>query len=279
MFQQSSLYPSKVLKYLILANVVIYVVDALANGVLQNLLGLNTYLVWNRGDAWRLIGYLFSHDLKSPFHILFNMLMLWMFGAQVLQDLGSRKFLWFYFLTGFFAGLVSLFFDVLTGGYTIYIGASGSILGLLVFYACMYPNREVLVWGLFPIRVKWLVAIIVAMDVLFFGRNQIANITHLGGVFFGFLYFFLYHQRERTLQWWRNWKQHQKSKNTLHLDQKSQAIMKDVDHILEKISKEGMSSLSFQEKRILKQASKIKKEQKEKTVPFPPRKGFLNYPE
>ena len=62
-------------------------------------------------QVWRLATYLFVHDLNTPFlHILFNMLILWMFGTPLVETLGKRKFSWFYIFTGVFSGICTLIF-------------------------------------------------------------------------------------------------------------------------------------------------------------------------
>jgi len=114
--------------------------------------GLVPWLVLH-GWVWQPVTYLFLHG--DPFHILFNMLALWMFGTTLEQDWGSRRFLQYYFLTGVGAGVLT--FLVSIRSQTPTIGASGAIYGLLLAYAVLHPNRVRHVYGIFPVKAKWLV--------------------------------------------------------------------------------------------------------------------------
>lgn len=134
---------------------------------------------------WQLITYQFMHD--GFFHLFFNMLALWMFGAELEQVWGSRKFLIFYLISGIGGGLVNL----LVGSYAPTVGASGSIMGILVGFAMMFPNRPIFMFPFFiPIPAKYFVMIFAAID-LISGMSAtgsgIAHFAHLGGALTGFL--------------------------------------------------------------------------------------------
>ena len=96
------------------------------------------------------------------FHILFNMLALWMFGAELERIWGTRYFLKFYFVTGIGAGVLTVLFSLLPFGFaqqlqhSIIIGASGAIYGLLLAYAIYFPDRPIYMYFVFPIPAKML---------------------------------------------------------------------------------------------------------------------------
>ena len=144
------------------------------------------------GMIWQLVTYSFLHG--GLWHLLLNMLTLWMFGSQEEQDWGSRRFLEYYFFCVIGAALVTV--GVAYTGFgmnplTRTIGASGGIYGLLIAYGMLYVYRELF---LFPIpiliKAKYLVAILIFIVLIstFQPAGGVANFAHLGGLFFGFLY-------------------------------------------------------------------------------------------
>jgi membrane associated rhomboid family serine protease len=183
---------------LIIACVAVYVVQmALAvigpgsdaePGLERLFVSLFGLVPWNvlHGWIWQPVTYLFLHG--DPFHILFNMLALWMFGTTLEQDWGSRAFLKYYFLTGIGAGVLT--FAVSIHSRTPTIGASGAIYGLLLAYALYFPDRPIYMYFVFPIPAKIFVAIMGA--IAFFSSlgeaGGVANATHLGGLLVGYLY-------------------------------------------------------------------------------------------
>ncbi len=145
--------------------------------------------------VWQLVTYLFLHGGFS--HILFNMFALWMFGADLERDWGTRWFLEFYFLCGIGAGLCVVAASVVFGGLDVpTIGSSGAIYGLLMAFGVLYPDRIVLFSFLFPIKAKHFVMIIGALAFMssFAGSSSnVSHVAHLGGMIFG--YFFLMRSR------------------------------------------------------------------------------------
>src|SRR3954462_8007337 len=147
---------STTLKALIAVNVAAFLVTAFAPG-LKDYLGLVPTLVLHQFWVWQLVPYMFLHG--GIFHILFNMLALWMFGAELERIWGSRYFLKFYFVTGIGAAVLTVLFSLLPFGASqqlynsIVIGASGAIYGLLLAYALYFPDRQI--WYLvFPIPAR-----------------------------------------------------------------------------------------------------------------------------
>ena len=144
-----------------------------------------------RGAFWQPFTYLFLHDPHGLFHILFNMLALWMFGTPVEQTWGTRRFLQYYFLCGVGAGACVVVVNLLIGnGYQPTIGASGAIYGLLLAYGMLFPEQEILFMFLFPMKAKYLVVLYGAIAFLgsFQTGGTVSNLAHLGGMIFGFVY-------------------------------------------------------------------------------------------
>ena len=138
---------------------------------------------------WQLVTYLFLHG--GIWHLLVNMLTLWMFGIQLERDWGTRRFLKYYFICGIGAGVFDVALHAVLGDWgTRTIGASGAIMGLLLAFGVMYPNQTVLMNFLFPIKAKYLVMIYAAVELLTsLGQNTgVSSIAHLGGMATGYIY-------------------------------------------------------------------------------------------
>lgn len=158
--------------------------------------------VVQRFQIWQLFTYLFLHDPRGFGHILFNMLTLWMFGADLERSWGARRFLKYYFLCGIGAGICVVIVNYTPFGdpTTRTIGASGAIYGLLMAFGMLYPDTTVLFSFLFPMKAKYFVMIIGAIAFLSsLGANSgISNVAHLGGMLFGYVY--LNSQQRRVAQ-------------------------------------------------------------------------------
>jgi membrane associated rhomboid family serine protease len=184
---------STTLKALIAANVAMFLVTTFARPVI-GYLGLVPELVLHKFWAWQVATYMFLHG--GIFHIVFNMLALWMFGAELERIWGTRYFLKFYFVTGIGAGALTVLFSTLPFAFaqqvqhSIVIGASGSIYGLLLAYALYFPDRPIYMYFVFPIPAKIFVAIMGAIAFLssLSEMGGTANATHLGGLIVGYLF-------------------------------------------------------------------------------------------
>jgi membrane associated rhomboid family serine protease len=184
---------SVALKALIAANVVMFLITSFAHGVVPYL-GLVPTFVLHQFWLWQVATYMFLHG--GIFHIVFNMLALWMFGAELERIWGTRYFLKFYFVTGIGAGILTVLFSTLPFGFaqqvqqSIVIGASGAIYGLLLAYALYFPDRPIYMYFVFPIPAKIFVAIMGA--IAFFSSlsesGGVANATHLGGLLVAYLF-------------------------------------------------------------------------------------------
>ena len=178
-------------KWLLIATIVGFVASLMSRDVIDHL-GLSPQLVIERGWIWQPVTYLFMH--AGMFHILFNMLGVWMFGIELERMWGTRYFLRYYAVTGVGAAAtviaVSLLpFQATAQSYeSITVGASGALYGLLMAYAIYYPDRPILMFLIFPVPAKYFVMIIGAIAFLSGPGGQVSNMAHLGGLLFGYLY-------------------------------------------------------------------------------------------
>ena len=179
-------------KWLLIVNTAVFVLTGLAPRSLDAdiaVLALAPVAVVYHLAFWQLATYLFLHG--GIWHLLFNMLTLWMFGVPLEQDWGTRKFLKYYFLCGIGAGLCDVALHAAIGDWgTRTIGASGAIFGLLLAFGVLYPNQMVLMNFLFPIKAKYMVMIYGAIELwMSIGPNTgVSSIAHLGGMLFGYVY-------------------------------------------------------------------------------------------
>jgi membrane associated rhomboid family serine protease len=148
--------------------------------------------------VWQLVTHLFMHSTEMFSHIIFNMFTLWMFGSIIENYWGSKKFIQFYFICGLAAAIAQLFIQP---HFTVAVGASGAIMGLMAAFACLFPNSPLFILFIpVPIKAKYAIPFFMAID-LFGGvvqveGDQIAHWAHLGGALAGFLLvLFVYKKR------------------------------------------------------------------------------------
>ena len=177
-------------KALIAANVAVFVLQSASNGRMEDLFALwpmqpvdgQSYF-----HVWQIVTYAFLHSTGNLTHLLFNMLGLWMFGAEIERYVGPRRLATCYFASVVTAGLTQLTVPTLLGASPApTIGASGGVFGLLLAYALMFPHRKV-VPLIPPIPMPaWLFAALYAGVELFLGvtgsLSGVAHFAHLGGM-------------------------------------------------------------------------------------------------
>tara|TARA_B100000809_G_scaffold28518_2_gene24788 strand:+ start:18859 stop:19752 length:894 start_codon:yes stop_codon:yes gene_type:complete len=228
---------------------------------------------------WTLITYMFLH--KDLFHMLFNMLVLY-FGSQIFnQFLNEKKLLVTYLLGGLSGGILYvLAFNVFpvfesSVSNSIALGASASVMAILIGAATYVPNFVVKLIFLGNVKLKYIAMVYLVMDIVKIqGSNSGGHIAHLGGAIFGF--FFIQQLKKGndfTLGFSRFldylivmfkprknmkvvYKKQGKTKSNADYNNQKVNNQKKVDSILDKISKSGYDSLSADEKSILFDASK-----------------------
>lgn len=195
-------YLPKVLQILLLANAAVFVIAFLGRGVEIDLGpgygSLTDYIKYFGAfvprvplELWRYVTYMFIH--VDFMHFFFNMLMLWMFGSEVAEWMGTRHFVSMYFFCGIFAALFSFFMCLLGLTNNPIIGASGALMGIFVAYYKFFPERMLLMFFIIPMKIKHAMWVMIALDIFFANSgDMIAHFAHLGGVVAGFLYMALY---------------------------------------------------------------------------------------
>jgi membrane associated rhomboid family serine protease len=177
-------------KSLIAANVVVFALQSMSNGALDGLFALWPLQPLDGVSyfrPWQIITYAFLHSTGNITHLLFNMLGLWMFGAEIERYVGPRRLLACYFASVVTAALSQLFVPMLFHAPpSPTIGASGGVFGLLLAYAFLFPTRKV-VPLIPPIPMPaWLFATLYAAVELFLGvtgtLSGVAHFAHLGGM-------------------------------------------------------------------------------------------------
>lgn len=202
-------------KWLIIVNAVVYFFQVAAQAfspalarALVELCGLIPIAVTRGLRIWQPFTYLFLHG--SFLHILSNMFVLWMFGCDLERYWGRRRFLFYYFLTGAGAGILNVAVKTLGAGgavtpglFTVTIGASGAIYGVLLAFGLLFPDRMIYLWFIIPIPARIFVFIMGAVAFLAsLGAtgDNISHISHLGGMLIGLIYL-----RGRRIVDWRLW--------------------------------------------------------------------------
>ncbi len=250
-------YLTKTVKILIVINVVFFIlIHRLPRVPWLSLFAIVPRYVFVRFRLWQLVTYMFLH--VGLWHLVVNMLMLWFFAPAIEARWGRRQFLFYYFFTGIGAGLCS--FIVAFRSSIPVVGASGAIFGILVAYAIMFPESIILLFFIFPMKIKHAVLILIGINllgVLSSPNSGIAYFAHLGGALFGYLYlkseWIRLHMSYLSLNnvrfWWTRRKFSKKKPPPEDLDQQ-------IDYILDKVSKYGIDSLTKKERKILELKSK-----------------------
>ena len=210
---------------------------------------------------WSLISYMFIHD--NFIHLLFNLIWLHFGGKLFLQYLNQKQLLYTYILGGLFGGILFIIAFNNLPALIPYsenakaLGASASVLAIFFAIATYIPNFQVSIPFIGFIKLKHIALIYIILDFLNIPNGNVGgHIAHLGGAIFGFFYVKQFTQKSaknkqnQFLSYLKNIFNFQKSKN------KKSYKMKEIDLILEKISKSGYNSLTKIEKELLFKSSK-----------------------
>lgn len=266
-------------KRLLVANAAVGAIDLLLTasgqgGVLWKAMAFEPAAVLSR--PWTPLTYMFVH--AGFFHFLFNMLTLFFFGPPLEERWGSREFLKFYLVAGLGGALLSIATPHASIG-----GASGAVYGVMLAYAMYWPDNPVYIWGIFPVKVKWLVlalAAISAFGALASYGSGVAHWAHLGGFVTAFLYLrspwgpspwgavpsSARRKKPRGGGFPASLPGLGRKKSEAPKPQKApgatirppdeQQLLDDVDRILEKISARGLGSLTEEERKRLDEVSR-----------------------
>lgn len=212
---------------------------------------------------WTLVTYMFLHGGLG--HLFFNMLGLYFFGPVLEARLGSRHFLRLYFASGLAGGLLSIAFTPFGQAVVPIIGASGAVFGVELAFAYFWPRQQILIWGVFPIEARWLVAVMTVLSLWggLQGGGGVAHFAHLGGFVGGFLYLKWMERRQQApLREWRarmrpgaprleSVGQAMERYSRIRREQLHEVNRDELDRILDKIGASGMQSLTPAEREFL----------------------------
>ena len=171
---------------LLVLNIVFFVLQMVLGRIFTNAFILISGDIITR--PWILITHMFLHG--SPYHLLFNMYVLFLFGPLLENRIGTKRFFLIYFLSGIIAAIASsLIYPFIFNEPFIALGASGAIMGMLGVIIILMPDLRVLFFFVVPMQL-WMAAIILALIDVFgiFYPMGIANIAHLVGMGCGLLY-------------------------------------------------------------------------------------------
>jgi len=202
-----------------------------------------------RGFLWQPVTYMFLHG--GIWHLLVNLFVLWFFGREVEFFLGPRRFTWLYFGGGVAGAALWLAFNFDS---MPVVGASAAVLACVIAFAALFPDREVtlLVFFILPVRLKakHLALVAIAFDavpLLEGASTNVAHLAHLGGAALGWA-FVKALGYGRPMRWrWPRW-----PKRTVRSTE--DFMREEIDPILDKISREGIQSLTARERKILESA-------------------------
>jgi membrane associated rhomboid family serine protease len=246
--------------------------QALTGSSLSIYLGFLPDLWTTITQPWRMFTYMFLHSLSNPFHFIFNMLWLWWMGKPVEETIGPRNFITLYLGAGLTGALIDVIVSLM-GSPVPVIGASGAVYGIMVAFAMLFPKTPIMLLLLPPIEARFVVGGLIAIDVLLLNSgDNVARFVHLGGALGGYL---LMRARAngRDLSFIPRYLEYlymkikPKGKTASKPKNKNMSIVsdaeiieevdqKELDAILEKISKKGYDSLTKEEKRKLFELSK-----------------------
>lgn len=274
--------PTSAVRALLIANLAVFVLQTLLL-VMSNLIrgdglwhmqfarifglsggGLRSGMVWQLGT------YMFLHSV-CILHIIFNLLALWMFGRDVEEQIGTRRFLQLYFGGGLVGAVCWLAFN--WQGYTPLMGASAAVYAVCIAFATLVPERMItmLLFFVVPVTMKakwwaWIAVAVVAYGSVANTNSNVAHLAHLGGAVVGYVFIkwlgwgetsrFVEMLRAATRPVTRIFEERKRREKM----PPEEFISTQVDPILDKISREGIHSLTREERRILQQAQTKMKE-------------------
>jgi membrane associated rhomboid family serine protease len=276
-------------KGLIIANVAVFAVQTFLGGGMTGRIGpMTEYFSFVPNLAiyglqlWRFVTYMFLHGGFG--HIGFNMFALWMFGSQIEARWGARNFVIYYFVCGLggavFYGIFKLFgMDT----FVPMIGASAAVMGILLAYGMTFPNSIILFMFIIPMKAKYFVILLALIDLWSIpGNDSVAHLAHLGGMLAGFIFLRLTipslgggiglgssggglsdlggawkrYQTKRKMRVVRPKENSPGGGGRTDQPGRKAPDQSKIDVILDKISREGLQSLTDEEQDILRRAGR-----------------------
>ncbi|MBT4444761.1 MAG: rhomboid family intramembrane serine protease [Waddliaceae bacterium] len=291
---EGAAFPS-ILKKLIIFTVAISVISAFLDPIIvyyfpvfapQRLLSLSLWGL-DRYMLWQPLSYMLIHpasygiSLGFIIHLLFNMLILGFVGARVLERIGARSFLVLYFSSGVIAAIIAWGVMALTGSSIFLAGCTPSIYAVLIMWMLIFPEAEILLFFIIPIKVKWLITGLLGVYLLIsVSQMQFVTLASVAvGIIVGYVYGIVAFDFRSPFLRFRNFETslHRNGKKTANIIRRmlpsfprkgkkgtivdfstGEEIDKDevfMDAMLEKISKDGEGSLSRRERKRMKKIS------------------------
>ncbi|MGH7555671.1 MAG: rhomboid family intramembrane serine protease, partial [Longimicrobiales bacterium] len=253
---------------LIIANTVIFLFTYMNENLLSYFAFVPSRVLT---QPWTAVTYMFAHGGIG--HLFFNMLGLFFFGPALESRWGSREFIKFYIICGLGGAALSF----LLAPANPIIGASAAVYGIMLAFAMNWPEMPIYIWGIFPIQARVLVIILAAISLLsaFSGSGgNVAHFAHLGGFAAGFLYLKLDRRGGGAIAKLRKFSAKRRmtvvpgNKETTGrpatpqrpdrraTDAQEAQLLDELDRVLQKISTDGMSSLTPSERRLLDDVSR-----------------------
>ncbi len=277
-YQYSGSSPIPILKWIIISNIIVFVMQSvfvwwIHVPLMENFFSLSRYSL-KSFFIWTPISYSFLHDVQNPFHLIFNMFIVFIFGRTIDRDIGSRKLLTLYLFSAITGGIVYLLFNH-SGGFLI--GASAAAMGLLTLFCILHANETItlLLFFIIPVRVKPknLLWVVLGVDLFFFlfqelppgAKTHVAHSAHLGGILGGWLYYKYFMNKDFWFEnksfnfsipnFFKNSGTSGKPKYKYSVNILNRKdLQKEVDRILDKINSKGFGSLTDEEKKTLDKA-------------------------
>ncbi|MEZ4415391.1 MAG: rhomboid family intramembrane serine protease [Gemmatimonadota bacterium] len=218
-------------------------------------------------QPWGFLTYMFLHG--GFWHLFWNMVGLFFFGPPLESRWGSREFIKYYLICGLGGAALSLFFPAPI------VGASAAVYGVMLAFAMNWPDAPIYLWGLLPVKAKWFVGFLFVASLfssLSGGGGGIAHLAHLGGLVTGFLYLKSDYWKPTALSTRTSRPrprrlaivpreeraESQPARPTRgRRDADEERLLDEVDRVLDKISAQGMESLTDQERSLLDQVSRM----------------------
>lgn len=254
-------------KRILIANVALFLIT-LAFPVIREWLTLRPELTFIR--PWTLITYMFVHG--DFLHLFFNLLILFFFGPPLEGMWGGKGFVRFYIVAGLGGALFSYIFAYQLG----VLGASAAIYGVMLAFAMNWPDMTIHIWGILPVKAKWLVGFLAAVSIASIiggagSADGIAHFAHLGGFAAAFVYLkvdyrltdrvarlkkFVARRRLQVTPGEGEGGDEATPRAAPRPRRQEDRVLDEVDRVLDKISASGLQSLSPEELRLLDDVSK-----------------------
>ncbi len=269
-------------KLLLIANVAVFVLQTLIEGGrgphpmgFTNLFAFIPQRAIFGFEIWRFGTYMFFHD--GLMHLGFNMLILWMFGSPIETRWGKRTFLIYYLICGLGGAVTYGLFNLVgMSSFIPMIGASGAIYGLLLAYGMLFPEAIIVVFLIIPMKAKYAVILFGLLELLSSAsaNNGIANLAHLGGMLTGFIFLkmtipalssglvggvsgaFTRWNTKRRMKVVRPKRPRANGSAGGLNGRPKKGKQPEIDAILDKISREGLQSLTDKEQELLRRAGR-----------------------